>query len=167
VKTNDFIKSSLELSRGAVLGLLDDLRDEPLAQPTVNGGNHALWILGHLTYSECSIMHGIVLGRDSCPLDKWQPLFGHGSEPKADTAIYPSFDELLEAWDEVRAFTLSTLDSLTDYDLDKPAPGCPEEWRSWFGTIGQTFATQAIHPTMHYGQLTDIRRALGRDLLMV
>jgi DinB family protein len=167
MKTTDFIRTSLEISRGSVLGLITDLKDEPLAQPTVNGGNHALWILGHLVYSECSIMHGIVLGKDSCPLDAWGPLFGHGSEPKLDAAIYPFLEELLEAWNEVRAFTLSTLDSFTDDDLDKPAPGCPEEWKSWFGTIGQTFTTQIIHPTMHYGQLTDIRRALGRELLMV
>ncbi len=167
MKTTEFIKTSLELSRGTVLEILNDLKDEPLVQPTARGGNHALWILGHLVYSESSIMHQIVLGKDSCPHAQWESLFSHGTEPKLDTAIYPSFDELLKAWDEVRAFTLSTLESFTDDDLDKPAPGCPEEWKSWFGTIGQTFTTQIIHPTMHYGQLTDIRRSLGRELLMV
>ncbi|MGV6814368.1 MAG: DinB family protein [Phycisphaerales bacterium] len=166
MNTTTFIKSSLETSRGATLGLLMDLKDEPLAQPTVNGGNHALWILGHLVYSECSIMHTIVLGKESCPLDEWKDLFGHSSLPKTDASIYPSFDELLAKWEEVRAFTFETLATFSDDDLDQPAPGCPEEWKSWFGTIGMTFATQIMHPTMHYGQLADIRKALGRELLM-
>lgn len=166
MKTTDFIRSSLETSKGSVMGLLMDLKDEPLAQPTTKGGNHALWILGHLVVSESSIIHTIVLGNETSPHDKWQPLFGHGSEPQLDASIYPSFDELLAAWEEVRAFTLSTLDSFTESDLDKPAPGCPEEWKSWFGTIGMTFTTQIIHPTMHYGQLSDVRKSLGRPLLM-
>ena len=167
MNTIEFIKSSLETSKNATLGMIMDLKDEPLAQPTINGGNHALWILGHIVTSESSIIHTIILGKDSSPVDDWQPLFGHGSTPQLDASVYPSFDELLEAWEEVRAFTLSTLESFSDDDLDKPAPGCPEEWKSWFGTVGMTFTTQIIHPTMHYGQLADIRKALGRELLMV
>ena len=166
MNTTTFIKSSMETSKNAVLGLITDLKDEPLAQPTINGGNHALWILGHLVYSECSIIHTILLGNESCPLQEWKDLFGYGSEPKSDASIYPSFDELLAKWEEVRAFTFETLATFSDDDLDKPAPGCPEEWKDWFGTIGKVFTTQTIHPTMHYGQLADIRKALGRELLM-
>ncbi len=166
MNTTAFIRSSLELSKGSMMGLIMDLKDEPLARPTANGGNHALWILGHLVYSECSIMRTIVLGEDSCQLCDWESLFGHdGDGPKDDASIYPSFDELLAKWEEVRAFTLATLDSMSDDDLDKPAPGCPEEWKSWFGTIGMCFTTQIIHPTMHYGQLADIRRSLGRPIM--
>jgi len=167
MKTTEFIKTSLDLSRNSILGLLDDLKDQPLAQPTINGGNHAHWILGHLVCSESVIMHTIVLGNTTSPHDHLQPLFGHGTQPSTDASGYPSFDDLLAQWEEVRAFTLKTLDSFSDQDLDKPAPGCPEEWKSWFGSIGQTFTTQIIHPTMHYGQLTDIRKSLGREPLMV
>lgn len=167
MNTVDFIKSSLETSRGAVLGLIMDLKDDQLVEPTSKGGNHALWILGHLVYSESSVIHTILLGNESCPHADLQPLFGHGSEPSTDASIYPSFDELLTQWEEVRAFTLATLDSFSDDDLDKPAPGCPEEWESWFGTIGKVFTAKIIHPTMHYGQLSDIRKTLGRPVMMV
>ena len=167
MNTIDFIKDSLETSKGSLMGFFADLKDEQLVQPTSNGGNHALWILGHLVVSESTVMHNIVLGIESSPVDDWKPLFGHGSEPKTDASIYPSYDELLEAWEQVRAHTLKTLATFTDDDLDNPAPGCPEEWASWFGTIGKVFTAKIIHPTMHYGQLADIRRSLGRELLMV
>jgi len=166
MNTTAFIKSSLEASKSATLGLIVDLKDNPLAQPTANGGNHAHWILGHLVVSESGIIHNIVLGNDSSPHSKWEPLFGHTTQPLTDDSTYPPFDELLNAWEEVRAFTLATLDTLTDDDLDKKAPGCPEGWESFFGTIGQCYATQIFHPTMHYGQLADIRKSLSRELLM-
>ncbi|MCA9302830.1 MAG: DinB family protein [Phycisphaerales bacterium] len=166
MNTIDFIRFGLGASRGSMMGLVNDLRDAPMAQPTVNGGNHALWILGHLVYTEDFVVHTIILGRDPSPLHAWSPLFRFGTEPKTDPAAYPDYDELLAKWEEVRAFTLATLDSMTDEDLDKPAPGCPEEWKGWFGTIAKALNSQIIHPTMHYGQLTDIRRSLGRPVLM-
>ena len=166
MNTIQFIKSALETSKGSMMGLFEDLKDAPLAQPTTSGGNHALWILGHLVCSESFAIHQMVLGEQSNPVADWQPLFGMGSSPQTDPTLYPSYAELQEAWEEVRAHTLKTLDTFTDADLDTPAPGCPEEWASWFGTIGKVYTAKIIHPTMHYGQLTDIRRALGRDRLM-
>ncbi len=166
MNTIDFIKSNLESSKGLTLGLIMDLKDEPLAQPTEKGGNHALWILGHLALSESAIIHTFILGNETCPLSKWEPLFGVGTEPLTDASAYPSFDELLAAWEETRAFTLQTLASFNEDDLDKPTTGCPEDWESLFGTIGLAFGTQIFHPTMHYGQLSDIRKSLGREILM-
>ncbi len=160
-----FIRESLETSRETVLALLNDLRDEPLTSVR-EGGNHALWILGHLVYVESWVVNVVILGRETCPHESWGPLFGTGSRPAAGGEGYPSFEALLEAWGEVRASTLSALEQFTDDDLDRASPGCPEEYKAWFGTIGKAFGTQIFHPTMHYGQLSDIRRSLGREVLM-
>ena len=62
MKTVDFIKRGLETSKALTLGLIDDMKDAPLTQPTVNGGNHPLWILGHLAYSEANIVNHVILG---------------------------------------------------------------------------------------------------------
>jgi len=165
MNTIEYIKASLEISMGATLPLILDLKSQPLVQPTQNGGNHAHWILGHLVYTESSVIHKLMLGKDSCPLDHLKPLFDMGTQPCPEGTNYPAYEELLAQLEEARAFTLSTLETLNDDDLDKPAPGCPEEWSAWFGTIGKVFNTQVIHPMMHYGQLTDIRKALGLDPL--
>ncbi len=167
MNTTTFIRDGFGTSRGVVLNLLNDLRDHPLVTVSGDGGNHALWILGHLVYIESFVVNTVILGHESGPHDSWRDRFGTGSRPVADAGVYPSFDSLLETWDEVRAFTLATLDRFCDDDLDKPAPGCPEEHKAWFGTIGKAFGSQIMHPMMHYGQLADIRRSLGRDVLMV
>jgi hypothetical protein len=166
MNTIAFIRSSLENSKGFMMGFFEDLKDEPFAQPTAKGGNHALWILGHLAYSESSMVHSMVLGKESCPLQEWKDLFGFGSEPQCDASVYPSYEELLVRWEEARAFSLATLDSMSDADLDKPALGCPDEWKAYFGTIGLCYSMLIMHPTMHYGQLSDIRRTLGRPIMM-
>ncbi len=164
--TIDFIKSSLITSRQWTLSLIQDLKDEPLAQPTAKGGNHALWILGHLAYSDSSILHEMIQGKDTCPLHALKDQFDFKSEPTTNASDYPSFDELMAHFESAQTELLAYLDTITDADLDKPALGCPDEWKDFFGTIGQSLSVSIMHPTMHYGQLADTRRALGRERLM-
>jgi len=162
----DFIKTTIATSRGMTTQLIMDLKDEPVAQPTTKGGNHALWILGHLAYSESSLLHCMIMGKEKCPLNHLKDLFDYNNEPKADASIYPSFDSLLADYESARKDTLEYLDSITDADLDDAAPGCPDEWKEFFGTKGLCFTFIAIHPSLHSGQLADTRRALGRAPLM-
>ena len=56
---------------------------------------------------------------------------------------------------------------MSDEDLDQPAAAFPPELEGWFGTKGRCFLSQTLHPTLHYGQLADIRKSLGRPPLMV
>ena len=42
MNTIDFIKMSLENSKGWAMGLIGDMKDAPLTQPTPNGGNHPM-----------------------------------------------------------------------------------------------------------------------------
>ncbi len=167
MKTVDYIKMSLETSGTMITGLLDDMRDAPLTQPTSNGGNHPLWILGHLTFSESNIIHTFVLGEQN-PLESWAELFaGGGTEPVPDASIYPDWDEIRSKWDEVMENTLRVLESLSDDDLDKPSKNCPPEREAFFGTVGQCFAILTLHRVMHFGQVADARRVAGRKPLFV
>jgi hypothetical protein len=51
MKAIDAIRIALDLSDGDIR-FIEGMRDEPLTQPTQVGGNHPLWILGHLTYTQ-------------------------------------------------------------------------------------------------------------------
>jgi len=166
MKTTDFIKMALETSKGFTLGLIADMQDAPLTQPTVNGGNHPLWILGHLAYSEANIVNHVILGNEN-PLIQWKEMFSNGNEPVAEADHYPSMEELMKKFEQVRAQTLSVLDTLSDEDLDQPSKNCPPDREQFFGTVGKCFQMAIIHPTMHYGQVADARRAAGRKLLFV
>ena len=160
----DFIRTQMEMSKAWILGLAADLQDAPLTAPTPNGGNHPLWIVGHLAYSEANIINAFTQGKAN-PLAQWQDLFSNGIQPVADASHYPPYQDLLAQLETVRADTLAYLDTLTEEDLDKPSHA-PEEMQSYFGTIGKCLAVLTTHLAFHGGQLADARRALGRDLLM-
>lgn len=166
MKTVDYIKMGLETSRSLITGLLDDMKDAPLTAPTSKGGNHPLWILGHLTFSEANIIYCYVEGKPN-PLESWQETFAGGSDPVADPQAYPSWDEVRAKWDEVTAHTMEVLATLSDDDLDRPSHNCPPERQDFFGTIGQCFLVATMHRTMHFGQVADARRMAGRPPLFV
>jgi hypothetical protein len=164
MKTTDYIRTSIEASKMFTLSQLDDMKDAPLTQPTSKGGNHPLWILGHLTYSESNIISHIIQGNEN-PLIGWKEMFGTGGEPTTDAVKYLPWDEVRTEFDEVREKTMSFLDGLTDADLENPSKNCPPGREQMMGTIGSCFVIVALHPTMHYGQVADARRMAGRDRL--
>jgi len=164
MKTTDYIKMSLENSKGWALGLLNDMKDAPLTQPTSNGGNHPLWVLGHIVHSESNLLDGFILGKPN-RFPEWEGVFSMKTTPSTDASNYPSFDELLSKFDEMRAATLAHLETLSDEDLDKPSHA-PEEFGPPFATIGACFAAMSTHMAFHAGQVADARRAAGREPLM-
>jgi len=154
------LKASLDQSWMWLMALLVDMKDAPTTFPTPQGGNHPLWVLGHLVHSEASMVAEFIQGKQD-PLAKWAPLFGGGSTPATDASKYPSMDVLLAEFEKVRAGTLRLLETSTDADLDKPSKA-PDHLKGLFGTVGQVLAMIGLHCTFHAGQVADARRAAGR-----
>ena len=164
MKATDFVKLSLENSKGWALGLIGDMKDSPLAQPTPNGGNHATWVLGHLVRSESDLLDGFILGKPN-RFPELEELFAMGSTPSTDADKYPSMDELMAKFEEIRSATLAHLETLSDDDLSANSHA-PEEFGASFGTVGACFAAMSTHVAFHAGQVADCRRAAGKDVLM-
>jgi len=160
----DFIKMSLEMSKGWIYGLAEDMKDSPTTSPTPNGGNHPLWCVGHLVYSEGNLICKYVQGGEN-PVAEWEKIFAQGTEASEDASIYPSYEEVLEKFAQVRSRTMAILDTLTDADLEKSSHA-PEEIKEFFGTVGQCLAATIIHFGFHGGQIADARRAAGKPPLM-
>jgi hypothetical protein len=164
MNTIDFIKMSLESSKGWTMGLIGDMQDAPLTQPTSNGGNHPLWVLGHITRAESDLLDGFILGKPN-RFPELEGAFSMGTTPTTDASAYPSMEELMAKFEEIRAATLTHLDTLSEEDLDKPSHA-PEEFGAFFGTVGACFAAMSTHLSFHGGQVSCARRAAGRDPLM-
>ena len=160
----EFIKMSLENSKNWAMGLISDMSDAPLTQPTSAGGNHPLWVLGHITCAESDLLDGFILGKPN-RFPELQELFAMGTTPALDADQYPMMDELMVKFETIRAATLAHLDTLTEADLDKPSHA-PEEFGPFFGTVGACFGAMTIHSSFHAGQVADARRAAGRGPLM-
>lgn len=166
MKTVDFIRMGLNSSFKATLSLIDDMKDRPLTFPTARGGNHPLWVLGHLAYSEGWVIQEMMLGRPN-PLAHWKELFSFGTEPTADASRYPDFECARKAFQNIRAETLNALEGLNDADLDQPSKNCPPDFKEIAGTYGQCFLGMMLHPMMHRGQVADARRSLGLKRLRI
>ncbi len=165
MNTIDFIKAGLENSKGWANGLLQDMQDAPLQQPTSNGGNHPLWVLGHLTYSESFLLDECIFGKPNRFAD-WASLFGPTSTPVTEADQYPPMSDLFGDWDAIRAASLAHLDTLSVDDLDQRSHA-PEEYGPMFATVGSCFGAMVGHPQFHAGQVADARRAAGKDPLFM
>ena len=164
MNTIEFIKMSLENSKGWAMGLISDMKDSPMTQPTPNGGNHPLWVLGHLVRAESDLLDGFILGKPN-RFPELEAAFTMGTTPTTDASQYPSMEELFGKFEEIRSATLAHLDTLTDEDLDKRSHA-PEEFGATFATVGACFAAISTHMSFHAGQVADARRAAGRGPLM-
>lgn len=160
MNTIDYIKMTFAASRSWTMGLIEDMKEAPLTQPTSNGGNHPLWVLGHIVVAEAGIFEGFILGERSRFADL-NKVFGAGSTPSTNADDYPSMDELLVKFEEIRAAILIYLDTLTEEDLDKPSHA-PEKFGAKFSTIGACLIALTLHPVFHAGQVADARRVLGK-----
>ena len=165
MQSKDLLKMNLEACQDMLLPMIEDMKDAPLTFPTPKGGNHPLWVLGHLAYSEGGIIQKMMLG-ESNPLAEWKEVFGDGTEPTNDADKYPPFDEVMAKCQEVHQANVALLDSLSEEDLDRSSKACPPEYESYFGTYRLCFLMVARHWMMHYGQVADARRAAGRKRLM-
>ena len=164
MKAIELIRWAMRASEEGTNRIVADMRDAPLTQPTSQGGNHPLWVLGHLAYIEGAIPH-VLLGEPN-PVEHWAPLFAPGSRPTTDPAAYPSFDEVLTKYRDLRARNVKLLDEIGEAGLDRVPKMIPPGFEDAMKTFGHTFLLITLHNMVHYGQVADARRAAGREPLM-
>ncbi|MEZ6115172.1 MAG: DinB family protein [Pirellulaceae bacterium] len=163
MKATEFVKLAMENGQQYVMELITDMKDAPLTPPTSNGGNHPLWVLGHLISGESQLFDVFICGREN-RFPELTESFGMKSEPVADASEYPSMDELMQKFHTIRAASIAHLETLSDDDLDAPSHAPAE--LAGFGTVGLCYAALALHLMFHGGQVADARRAAGRPVLM-
>lgn len=164
MKAIDLIRWAMQTTEEGIVSLVSDMRNAPLTQPTSKGGNHPLWVMGHLAYFEGSIPH-FILGEQN-PLEHWASLFGTGTQPTTDASTYPPFDEALQKFRELRAKNIKLLDRIGEAGLDQAPKIIPAGFEKAMKTVGQTFLLICLHEMVHYGQVTDARRVAGRAPLI-
>ena len=164
MKSVDLVRMMLDMSAQFTLNLIDDMKDAPLTFPTPRGGNHPLWVLGHLAWTEGEVIQHYMLGNPN-PVGHWREVFADGSEPVADASKYPPYDELLKTFQSLRAKTLDVLASMSDGDLDKPSRNPRPGYEQILGTNGGCLMIIVFNTLTHRGQVADARRALGRSRL--
>src|SRR6476660_6029257 len=155
MKAIDTIRWALEFSEQVTERFAADMADAALTSPLPNG-NHTLWNLGHLAFIEGGLAH--IISGDSNPVQHWEPLFAMGSEPKSDPSAYPSLDEILTTFRELRARNIKRLEEIGEAGLDAKPKWIPPGFENEMKTVGQTFQLMALHNMIHVGEIVMARR---------
>ena len=161
MKAIDLIRWALQKTDEWVLGAAEDMRDAPLTQPTPRGGNHSMWVLGHLALVEGEVPQ--LLSGEPNPVEHWRSLFGQGTRPTTDAGAYPPYDEVVKKYRELRAKNLARLDEIGEAGLDLAPAAMPPGFQDGTLTRGQLLLVIALHQMSHLGQIADARRAAGKE----
>ncbi|MFM2096052.1 MAG: hypothetical protein RIS70_3176 [Planctomycetota bacterium] len=122
------------------------------------GCNHALWFAGHMAYAD-NFFISIVDPNRSVKLPEFEAKFGMGSQPTNSPADYPTAESVLESMRERRGTLLEILGQLSDEALAGKTPdGAPE----FLPDLASVFEMAVWHEGMHSGQLSVVRRAMGK-----
>jgi uncharacterized damage-inducible protein DinB len=160
----DRLKMWLEQSRKTCEGMLADFKtpDDWVYQVDPSA-NHAMWFVGHMTSTDNFVISKLAPEKGIELPANYKELFGMGSKPVNDPAIYPSPEEAMKLFRERRQVLLALLDKMSDEDLAKQLPpgglGFLTDNASMFELI-------TWHEALHCGQVSIARRALGHAPLM-
>lgn len=157
----DALLQTLDMNERILGEYVGDLGDADLLLRPVEGQNHIAWQIGHLISTERVMVEAIKPG--SCPPlpDGFDEVHGRDATQSDDPSRFASKERYLELFRAQRAATKAVLDSLTDADLDAPAP---ERTRKRFPTVGLTFGLMGSHVLMHVGQFVSVRRKLKKPV---
>ena len=123
-------------------------------QTRPNGtSNPLLWIAGHIVWSRA-----MALGFLGSPWSRpWLPLFARGAK-LVEPGEYPSTDEIVLAWEDVKASLCTAMEGASVEALSAPGP---EKVPSFDGKLSGLVSFLAFHETYHVGQAAYLRRWLG------
>ena len=142
---------------------LADLSDGDLLIRPVSGQNHIAWQLGHLIATEHRLVDAIKPG--SCPELPAGFADAHGRDETSthsdDAGRFASKATYLELMNAQREATKSLITSISEADLDAPAP---ESMRARFPSTGLVLLLGATHYLMHVGQFVSVRRSIGKPI---
>lgn len=158
---NDLIAHALRGSMLMLKRFTEDLKpDEYLHRPTPKA-NCAAWLIGHLALSDRSVLER--LGASDLPelSEGFKQRFSRDAGcPEAGE--FGDVARLMPVFESHRNALIATVQRAPRELLDKPV----EKPHPMFATLGELANFMALHACVHAGQITIIRRSLGRPPLI-
>jgi uncharacterized damage-inducible protein DinB len=115
--------------------------------------NSFAWVAGHIVWARSRTLSflGTAWSRP------WLHLFARGAKA-GETAEYPSSEEIVLAWQDVKTTLNAALEDASAESLSVPAPPGPP---SFDGKLSGLISFLALHESYHVGQAAYLRRWLG------
>jgi uncharacterized damage-inducible protein DinB len=158
------LKLWLNQSRKTSEGMLADFKTpQDWVYQVDPSANHAMWFVGHMARTDNFVLSKIAPEKAIELPESNKNLFGMGSKPSSDPAIYPPPEEALQLFRDRRQVLLGVLETLSEEDLAKPIP---EGGPGFLTDNASMFELLVWHEGLHCGQMSIARRALGHAPLM-
>jgi hypothetical protein len=157
----DVLVHTLSGSQKLLNRYCEDLTPADYLHRPCGGSNCVAWLIGHLVISERSAL-GRVGMTDLPPLPEgFEKRFARDPEaPKAQE--FGDVSILLPLFNQHRQLLIDTVKGLSAEALEKPL----DKPHPMFSNIWSVVNFMGLHVSMHAGQVTIIRRSLGRPPLM-
>jgi hypothetical protein len=158
--TAELLAGNISRTQGMIEKMVEDFSDEQMFFRPAKSANHATWQLGHLAKSTW----GMVSGCDPTihsPLSD-ETRFNKETAGVDDVAQFPDKKEILKMFGDAMQAAAAWAGKLSDADLAKPGP---ERLKNFAPTLAHVALLLSTHPTMHMGQFSVMRRALGKPVL--
>jgi hypothetical protein len=157
------IKAALHSTRGMFGWYLSDLNDAEILMRPVPTANHPAWQLGHLISAEIELLKPYLPAAAFPTL----PAGFKEQHDKSKAAMEPpkgfaTKEQYMGLFNQVREAVITAVDKLSDADLSKPTTGSMAKFAP---TVGELCILCSNHVLMHLGQVTVLRRKLGKPVL--
>jgi uncharacterized damage-inducible protein DinB len=122
------------------------------------GKAHPLWLIGHLAFATDNIINRITLGGDGSTPQTYFKMFAPdilgGAAITRDASAYPTWDEVIAAYEKSAAAAVERIRSLNDEQLPGAVLGNPpEQFASFFSSLEAVLRRMLTHNAYHRGQL--------------
>jgi len=158
--TTDAIIYSLQSAKNMLDALTADLKGCEWDHRAAVGSNCAAWLVGHLILVDRRAL-GLAGVTDLPELPAgFETVFGReANAPQA--ATFGDASNLMPMFDRNREMLISAVAKLPAEKFDETLP----KPNARFKTYGELFVFMGLHVIMHAGQISTIRRSLGRPPL--
>ena len=153
---NDVVATQLSLNQSVFEQFTSDFSDDDAKFIPTPGSPNLNWILCHLATTEDGIVSKLT-GKPQTLAAELHEAYKGGSKCTPDDGM-----TRIEAWrlfTKTRAATIACVKEIDERRLSEPAGGGPNPM---FKTMGDFVALLGAHGFWHFGQLTVIRRMLGK-----
>ncbi len=163
----ELLVNHLEGTRDWTLKLLADFEGDDWTYQPADGMGHALWICGHLVCAQDLLIFIRVLGQASTLDESFTSHFPIGSPViSASEHDYPPIEVVHSTMNDMNKRTLAAVGAMTDAQLSQPAfAGDGTSIHPHYKTKGEAVAHLNRHEAFHSGQISSIRRLVGKSYL--
>lgn len=154
------ILAQFELQTSWFLNALEGISDTESNLQVAENFNPLKWVVGHLINCRSTLL--MALGKQS-NFTHYHNLFGKGSSNKLEAAT-PDLETIKTDWLSVSADLKAALHKASEEQLSAKAPfqtSIPDE------TLLGLIAFFAIHEGFHIGQLSILRKQLGKPTMLM